>query len=59
MDLTTTIIWTYSFGLGMFIAILGIATGSMGVAYSSIQDTALFKAAYRKVMIMVSFYFIK
>ena len=57
MDLTTSVIWMYSFGTGMFVGILGIATGSMGISYSGIKDTGLFKAAYRKVMIMVKFYF--
>ena len=53
MDMTTTIVWLYSFGLGMFVGIMGIATGSMGISYASIQDNARFASALKSVMIMV------
>ena len=53
MDLTTTVIWLYSFGQGMFVGILGIATASMGISYSKIKDEAVFKFALKKVMVMV------
>merc|ERR1712004_348227 len=52
MDLTTTVIWLYSFGQGMFVGILGIATASMGISYSKIKDEAVFKFALKKVMVM-------
>merc|ERR1712127_246555 len=52
MDLTTTLFWLYPFGTGMFVGILGIATGSMGISYSKITDTSVFKTALKKVMIM-------
>jgi len=52
-DLTTTILWVYSFGQGMVVGIFGIATGSMGISYSKIKDPVLFKNALKKVMIMV------
>jgi len=51
-DLTTTILWVYSFGQGMVVGIFGIATGSMGISYSKIKDPVLFKNALKKVMIM-------
>ena len=51
--MTTTILWLYSFGQGMVVGIFGIATGSMGITYASIQDNALFASALKKVMIMV------
>ena len=53
MDLTTTLLWLYPFGTGMFVGIFGIATGSMGISYSKITDTSVFKTALKKVMIMV------
>ena len=55
MDLSTTIIWTYSYGTGMIVAIFGIATGSMAVSYAKIKDTALFAEAYKTVMTLVIF----
>ena len=56
MDLTTTIIWLYSFGQGMVVGIFGIATGSMGISFSKIKDEANFKLALKKVMTMVGFF---
>ena len=58
MDMTTTILWLYSFGLGMFVGILGIAAGSMGISYAKIQDPKLFASALKSVMIMVRLSFI-
>jgi hypothetical protein len=56
MDLTTTLLWLYPFGTGMFVGILGIATGSMGISYSKIKDPFLFKTALKKVMTMVIYF---
>merc|ERR1712004_316119 len=52
IDMTTTILWIYPFGTGMFVGIMGIATGSMGISYANIQDNARFASALKSVMIM-------
>ena len=52
MDLTTTIIWIYSFGLGMVVGIFGIATGSMVIAYAKIQTGLHFSASKIKQPIL-------
>ena len=59
MDMTTVIIWGYSYGTGMFVGIMGIATGSMGICYANIQDNARFASALKSVMIMVILHYFK
>ena len=56
MDALVTWYWGYTFGLGCFIGLLGVATGSMGISYSKVTEIENFKILLKRVTIMVQWY---